>query len=200
MEKVKKIGQYVLLALLLVMIVLVSGCRTAQERVDRLFNKHPDLAVKECNERWPTKAIDSTTVIDSVKRALNTNWQHYIDSLEKMAQKGSNVVVLPDSGAYKDCKKEYDKVVSENKGLRDAIAKLRRDYKPCLPDTVYKTKTVRVLDMKPVQIVKDSLSKERDIRVKAESKVESLTKQINWLIGAVLILGGLIALRLLKKI
>lgn len=178
--------------------ILLSGCQTRQKWADKGLKKK--WAAPFCAEEFPVKMMDSTTVIDSVRKAVNANYTKTIDSLTKLAQAGAEAPPLPDNGDYKDCKKAYDKQVQKNKELSQALTALGKNYIPCKPDTQYIRKTYTVRDVAMETALRDSLSEMNADLIKTTEQKEKAQNQRNWAVGIALVLGVLIALRLFKKI
>lgn len=175
--------------------IILSGCRTPKEKLHRIIDKHPELGAEFCADEYPVSVIDSTTLIDSVRRANNINWQSYIDSLNKVAESRVNDRVLIDTVSLERCREEYNKQVENNRGLVSAIKRLKRDYQECKPDTQYIRTTLRVRDTAKEQVLRDSINSLRSDLAKVTNQKETRTKQRNWLFAIVLVVVGYIGLR-----
>lgn len=178
--------------------IVLSGCMTPKEKLDRIISKHPQLGSEFCANEYPLSVIDSTTIIDSVRRADNVNWQYYIDSLNKVAESRLDDRVLIDTVTIERCREEYNKQVETNRGLVNAINRLKREYQECKPDTQYIKTTLRVRDTAREQVLRDSINSLRTDLNKVTDQKETRTTQRNWLFAIVLVVVGYIGLRLFR--
>lgn len=178
--------------------IVLSGCRTPKEKLTRIIDKHPELGSEFCADEYPVAAIDSTTIIDSVRRANNINWQSYIDSLNKVAESRVNDRVLIDTVSLDRCRDEYNKQVETNRGLASAINRLKRDYQECKPDTQYIKTTIKLRDTANEQVLIDSINSILLNLTKVTDQKETRTKQRNWLFAIVLVVVGYIGLRVAR--
>lgn len=127
---------------LLIFTLFLASCAT-QKNADKFYNNHPDALAAKCADKFPVRDSTAPVVIDSSHRAENENYQRTIDSLKYQAdflQGEINNIKPGDVNAETYLK--LQQVQAKADQLNKELTKLKNGYKPCLPDTVYKSTTV----------------------------------------------------------
>lgn len=195
MKKVK-----VIFALLAVSMML--ACNTYQKQLNKfnLFaDAHTNELAKKCVQYFPVKDSVGAVKVDSTHKAVNQNYESKIDSLQQLAasfQKG----LLMDNETSSACSQVSAAYQSRVNDLIIQISKLKNAYRPCKPDTVFKTQTIYRTDEAALAVARNNFTSERDslnlVKNNLKQEKETSGKRLTWLF----ILGWVILLSVAETV
>lgn len=173
------------------MFILLAGCLQSCSTVEKRINKaqlvavkYPDSFARFCANAFPVKEVVKETT--KYVPADNKNHEAEIDSLNKQL----NDLKAEADKDTTDIGKRYQAKINT---LTTAMNSLKKQYKPCKPDTVFKDKLVvqeNTAKLKALEIellkTKEELSKEKEVRLESEKTAK---KRLWWLIGIGAIFG-----------
>lgn len=183
----------VLLVLLLILMSWLTGCMTAKN-LPKHNDKFPLAAANYAAKKFPYKDsvgevlfdtssvqnIDHSILIDSLQKAidsLNDHWASDIDGAT--GQVAESLLQKIDQG-----KKEIA-------GLKQIITKLREQYQPCAPDTVYKERTVFKKEGPELKAAQLNYQSEKTSREKSDAERKDWASKAKirfWIIVSLILL------------
>lgn len=195
----KRITAFTMLGAIAVILIMIlcSSCNTYQKQLNKwtLFSDaHPNVVAERCAKDYPVKETVGATVVDSTRKANNQNYSTKIDSILQGAALLKKQLDQSASGeasagniiaAYKE----------QVNGLVTQVQQLRQNYKPCKPDTVYKTQTVYRLDQAALAVCNNKLQVKNDslnlVKSQFKDEKEKSASRLHWLLGCIGVLIGL---------
>lgn len=203
----KKVVSYFLIGLFIaIMAFIVSSCNSYKKQLNKFQTfgyQHTNELAKMCAEKFPVKDSVGAPVIDSTKRADNINYQGRIDSLKDKATTLQRKM-YQDSVNKTDCAKSSQYYKNQVTGLVNQISSLQQSYKPCKPDTIFKTNTVYRKDVAELSVVSsrfrmanDSLHVQKQLTEKSEKTART---RLYLIIGLIVAFVGSISISVLKFI
>lgn len=170
------------------------ACTTARKAVT-YFNEHPDVSAGYCAEKYPVKdSVGETTTVYTP--ANNEDLQPKLDELQQTAEGLQRKLVEADSARRKDPAKPCPEVrpfQNEIDALLTRISKLQSEYKPCIPDTIFKEKVVYRENTAMVASLSEQIKKitralenmtgERDIYK------EEASRRLKWILALFALVG-----------
>jgi len=181
--------------------ILLSSCNKElrnENKAYKYFRDHPEKLAAECAVRFPVKDSIGQATIDSVRPAVNVNQQPKIDSLQEFADL---LLARLDAEVKSDHRPpEIDQYKQEVQQLLKKITQLKKDYKPCKPDTVFKTKPVFRENTARVEQLNFALAREKDNVTRLTTELEEARSEKRtaiWIAtGCGLIAAALIIIRI----
>jgi hypothetical protein len=140
----------------LLILVLFASCAT-QKKAEKYYSKHPEELAQVCIDKFPLDTISKTDTF--YQKADNVDYSGIIDSIKDVFD--NTISEAPTVVYDSNCIEEYNKLLSNQKALKDKITSLQANYKPCKPDTVRLTKQYTVEDKRKLFIVQNDLNKEK---------------------------------------
>lgn len=191
-----------------------SGCLTAKN-LARHNDKFPDSAVSYAARKWPRRDSIGKPKLDSIKKADNVDYTSLIDSIASVSDStkwwtSDSTVYFDSSGAfigsYESFIRSSDLLQVQNRKLTEMIAKLRREYKPCKPDSIFFTADHFEVDGPAVTAANLRADKEKQGREKAEKERDDWKTKAKirfWMLVAmgsiILLFIGMAVGKLLKR-
>lgn len=146
-----------------------TGCNSYQKQLKK-FNEfadaHNDVVAGVCAQKFPVKDSIGQVHTDSTHRANNVNYSPTIDSLQKLAD-ALKLKLSKDTVKTNPCAAVAKGYQDQVNNLTNQLIGLHKTYKPCLPDTVYRTRDIYRLDSAKLVVM------EGRYKVKADSLVIS---------------------------
>jgi len=137
-----------LIVMAAIAVIFFSSCAT-QRNFEKYAAKHPVKLAELCIEKFPIRDSIGEPVIDSSHKADNLDHSGTIDSLKDAADalvkelEAKTEMSELDKGRALDVIGEYTlenvNLKKKVKGLASDISRLQANYRPCLPDTVFRT-------------------------------------------------------------
>lgn len=131
---------YAVLKLAIILfIVFAFGCKPSEQvkrsRAIQFYNEHPGEFAKNCADAFPVKDSVGEDVVDSIKTADNIDLTQWLNSLY---------------GELDDLKERFARdttamarhYTDQINVLVERVNAVNRQYKPCLPEIIYKTRPV----------------------------------------------------------
>lgn len=197
----KPIAIILLLLIAAIFTIMVSGC--SQKWYDgrnikrqHIYNyTYKDELAKDCLSLFPVKDSVSKIIFTP---ADNTDYTASVDSLQLLI---NNLNLLaedkPGNATVNDQGPELKMTIAQ---LNSKIAAFKNSYKPCTPDTVFKT--VYRVDNAALTVWQNKYSGKADSLVKVKTQYASSSKKQNlyfWiLIGIGVVIVGTIAFKVVK--
>lgn len=127
------------------------SCAT-ERNFQKYAAKHPVKLAELCIEKFPIKDSVGEAVIDSTHKADNKDHTADIDTIGKIADelvdKINSAGFHPTDREKKECldviaayTKENAELKAKAKALQSDVKRLQANYKPCVSDTVFSTKS-----------------------------------------------------------
>lgn len=193
----------------ILVVLLLTSCNTYQKQLSK-FNQFADAhqgeLAKKCVEYFPVKETSGPTQIDSVKKANNVNYKKQIDSIKTIADNLKNQLAK-DTTKGNPCASVVKYYGSQVQGLTDKLKALQGAYKPCKPDTEYRTHTVYKVDEAALKVANDRFSASQDslrlIKSELKNTQDQSTKRLHWVFylgGALLLLVGASVLKAMGRL
>lgn len=161
----KNLGFLLLIVIAFILFVVAfTGCNSYKKQLTKstaFFNQYPNALAPICAKAFPVKDSIGATKIDSSHKAVNINYQGKIDSIQAVADALINNL-NKDTVKTNPCAtyaKNYEKTIAV---LRNQVATLQTIYKPCKPDTIFKTSTVYRTDVAALTVSNNNYKTERD--------------------------------------
>lgn len=177
----------------LLLIALIAGSCATQKNANRYYDKHPEELAELCGDKFPPR--DSVGVpTTNYTPADNKDYQHQIDSIRNaaymlmydLADFQQQMMMRQTPKDVQECQEtihNYQKQIGKLLGQVDELKKkasaLGSEYKPCIPDTVFKENNIY-----------------RANTAKEDAQGQRIKKLEKWQIAAY-IFGGLLALFLI---
>lgn len=182
------------------LLILLGGCLQSCSTVEKRINKaqliaikYPDSFARFCANAFPVKESIKETI--KYVPADNKNYQNTIDSLNTEI---GNLKTDIDNDTT-ETSKVYQKKINE---LISTVNRLKKDYKPCKPDTVFKDRIVEMENTAKLAAVSNELAQTKaELKVEQYRRLESDKKakeRLWWCIGLVGIIGLYVFLRFKK--
>lgn len=187
----------------------ILGCAT-QKNAESFYAKHPEQLAASCAEKYPVKDSVGATVTDSTAKADNKDFTSSIDSANNAVESLVNAVnnakkrsvdsvSLACLDVVADYNRQIDQLETKANDLAGQVKHLQANYRPCIPDTVYRTTPVYRENTAKVaaqagQIA--ALSNQLAVMTASRDDWKGKAKFRWWIIlGLGLIIGGAIAWR-----
>jgi uncharacterized lipoprotein NlpE involved in copper resistance len=207
-RKPKSYKKGILMALAALFILV--GCNTYKKQLmkfDAFADAHSVELAKKCVQYFPVKDSVGKAVItvDSTHRAANTNYQSKIDSLQQIAD-AFKTHLAADTAKGNPCASIAKYYNAQVDALTNRVKALKQAYRPCIPDTVFNTKTVNVYqtDEAALSLVQNHYNTERDslnvVKGQLKSANNTASSRLKWIFILGGILLGLAVLTVLKFI
>jgi hypothetical protein len=120
-------------------VLSLPGCKPSEQvkrsRALQFYNEHPAEFAKNCADAFPVKDSIGEDVIDSIKTADNIDLSQWLNSLY------TELDNLKDRFA-KDTTDMARHYTDQINTLVARVNAVNREYKPCLPEVIYKTRPV----------------------------------------------------------
>lgn len=196
-EKIDPLRLLFAVVLASILVATCAGCsieKQAQKKTAWLMahDKLDDV----CARIYPP--IESITVRRDTVKAGNIDYTALLDSLYKVVNDSANeswtlVVDSATTNVADVLQQRLSLAKKEIAGLKEVIAKLRKDYKPCNPDIIFIDTTRTVTNTAEVDRLKGELLK-KDEQVKAKDDIiiqqqKKIDSQDKWKLLFFLLLG-----------
>lgn len=189
---------------------ILSGCNTYKKQLAKataFFDANPTALAPICATKFPVKDSIGKATVDSTHKANNKDYSKIIDSVSKRADSLYKAMHSQANNPSDPCKATAKSYESKMALLYDEISALNHGYKPCLPDTVYKTVTIYQTNTAEVAVVQNQLDVKVDslklVKHDLQIKTAQSTTRLWWIIGfaaAIAVLIGISVLKLLGKL
>ena len=184
--------------LLIVLSLLFLSCNTYQRHLGKFQAfalQHEAELAKLCSTVFPVKDSVGSTVIDHVADPHNVDYRKQVDSLKALSDALTDRLKKDTvkSNPCADIVKGYQKQIAV---LNGKITALQVAYRPCKPDTVYRTKTIYRTDEAKLMAMQSKYNISHDslltTKVHLTDTKSQSANRLRWLF----ILGGVILLML----
>lgn len=148
----------------------------------KLYARHPDSLSNICARSYPVEDSVAYDRIDSVKPAKNENFTGTIDSLSQAADSLTDRIKR-DSMYAKQISVECAELVGlyskEMVNLRSQVKTLKDRYKPCDPDTMYRSSLIYRKNTAEIASLKFKLSDADKKIATQKNELDEKEKEIN---------------------
>lgn len=128
------------------------GCSPAKQAAkqkaaaEKYYRVNPDELAQKCAAEYPVKDSVGQEVIDSIRQAHNEDFTDAIDSVNRAAADLIARIRAGSGGLADSIGRECADVIAGLNMQADSLGRylkrLKAQYRPCVADTVYKTKTI----------------------------------------------------------
>lgn len=190
-------------------IIFLPSCNTYQKQLHTFKNfadDHPNELAPLCAKAFPVKDSVGATKIDSTHKANNVNYAGKIDSLQAIADQFKQRL-LADTGKSNPCASVAKNYQVQVNTLSNQVQALRAAYKPCKPDTVYKTTPIYRTDEAKIAVLQNQFNVKSDslktTKTQLADEKETSASRLHWMLilgGVLVALGIVTVLKFIGKI
>lgn len=180
--------KFKIIAVLSVLLCLVA-CNTYKKQLAKataFFEANPKALAPICEEKFPVTDSVGKTHVDSTHKANNVNYQKIIDSLQN-AEDSLQMQAYSDTGKENPCADQAKKFAAQLKTITARYNALANSYRPCKPDTVFRTTPIYMKDNAEIAVLTNNLSVATDSLKITKHDLQAKTAQSKtrlwWIIG-----------------